>query len=243
MRSIFQSFLRLVRLAAILVGGGVAVAFSIAALAPRFVEIIKANDSTSVEINLDDLALRSVVYDRNGDEFDVLYDVENRALVELDAISGYLITSVLVVEDEGFWDHNGVDAKAIGRAFVENVNAGGIEQGGSTITQQLIKNGEVRRGWLGVHIQSVTDEIAESLSLDDASGAMVASVVEDGPAASADLKVMLSWNSAASKFLKCAVCHVLLPMLSQTRLSKPSFGATANARRLKSKLVRLKKRP
>lgn len=143
MRSIFQSFLRLVRLAAILVGGGVAVAFSIAALAPRFVEIIEANDSTSVEINLDDLALRSIVYDRNGDEFDVLYDVENRALVELDAISGYLITSVLVVEDEGFWDHNGVDAKAIGRAFVENVNAGGIEQGGSTITQQLIKNGVI----------------------------------------------------------------------------------------------------
>ena len=56
------------------------------------------------------------------------------------------------------------------------------------VIKQLIKNGEVRRGWLGVHIQSVTDEIAESLGLDDASGAMVASVVENGPAASADLK-------------------------------------------------------
>ena len=143
MRSIFQSVLRLVRLAAILVGGGVAVAFSIAALAPRFVEIVKANDSTTVEINLDDLALRSIVYDRNGHEFDVLYDVENRELVKLDAISDYLITAILVVEDEGFWGHNGVDAKAIGRAFVENVNAGGIEQGGSTITQQLIKNGVI----------------------------------------------------------------------------------------------------
>ena len=52
-----------------------------------------------------------------------------------------MIMSLLVVEDEGFYDHNGVDAKAIGRAFIENVNAGGIEQGGSTITQQLIKNG------------------------------------------------------------------------------------------------------
>ena len=112
MRSIFQSVLRLVRLAAILVGGGVAVAFSIAALAPRFVEIVKANDSTTVEINLDDLALRSIVYDRNGHEFDVLYDVENRELVKLDAISDYLITAILVVEDEGFWGHNGVDAKA-----------------------------------------------------------------------------------------------------------------------------------
>ena len=75
-----------------------------------------------------------------GDEFDVLYDVENRALVDLEEISPAMITSLIVVEDEGFWEHNGVDAKAIGRAFIENVNAGGIEQGGSTITQQLIKN-------------------------------------------------------------------------------------------------------
>jgi serine protease Do len=56
------------------------------------------------------------------------------------------------------------------------------------VIRQLIKNGEVRRGWLGVHIQSVTDEIAESLGLDEASGAMIASVVPDGPAASADFK-------------------------------------------------------
>jgi len=58
----------------------------------------------------------------------------------------------------------------------------------SPVIKQLIKNGEVRRGWLGVHIQSVTDEIAESLGLKNARGAMIASVVEDGPAASADLK-------------------------------------------------------
>jgi serine protease Do len=56
------------------------------------------------------------------------------------------------------------------------------------VIKQLIKNGEVRRGWLGVHIQSVTDEIAESLGLKDAKGAMVASVVEGGPAAASDLK-------------------------------------------------------
>ncbi|MBO6949830.1 MAG: DegQ family serine endoprotease [Rhodospirillales bacterium] len=56
------------------------------------------------------------------------------------------------------------------------------------VIRQLIKNGEVRRGWLGVHIQSVTPEIAESLGLKEARGAMVASVVEDGPAASSDIK-------------------------------------------------------
>ena len=60
-----------------------------------------------------------------------------------------------------------------------------------------MKNGEVRRGWLGVHIQTVTDEIAESLGLDKAKGAMVASVIEDGPADNAKFKagdVILSFG-------------------------------------------------
>jgi serine protease Do len=68
------------------------------------------------------------------------------------------------------------------------------------VIRQLIKNGEVRRGWLGVHIQSVTPEIAESLGLKDARGAMVASVVEDGPAAGSDIKagdVVLEFGGVA----------------------------------------------
>ena len=139
--SVVRGIVAVLRLAAILIGGGLAVAFTAAALAPRVFEIYAANDSTSAEIDLNELALRSIVFDRHGEQFDLLYDVENRELISLDQISKAMITSLVVVEDEGFWDHNGVDAKAIGRAFIENVNAGGIEQGGSTITQQLIKNG------------------------------------------------------------------------------------------------------
>jgi serine protease Do len=50
------------------------------------------------------------------------------------------------------------------------------------VIRQLIKHGTVRRGWLGVHIQTVTDEMAEALGLDTAKGALVASVLKDGPA-------------------------------------------------------------
>jgi serine protease Do len=50
------------------------------------------------------------------------------------------------------------------------------------VIKQLIKSGRVRRGWLGVHIQVVSEEIAESLGLKKAEGALVASVIEDGPA-------------------------------------------------------------
>ncbi len=57
------------------------------------------------------------------------------------------------------------------------------------IIRQLIEYGRTRRGWLGVKIQTVTDEIAESLELDKARGALVASVTEGSPAEEAKLKV------------------------------------------------------
>lgn len=51
----------------------------------------------------------------------------------------------------------------------------------TTVIAQLREFGETRRGWLGVRIQPVTDDIAESLAMDDAKGALVAGVIEGGP--------------------------------------------------------------
>ncbi len=56
------------------------------------------------------------------------------------------------------------------------------------VIRQLIDGGQVRRGWLGVHIQTVTDELAENLGLDHSRGALVASVIKDGPAEAAKIK-------------------------------------------------------
>lgn len=56
------------------------------------------------------------------------------------------------------------------------------------IIAQLREFGETRRGWLGVRIQEVTDEIAESLGMDEAAGALVAGVTEDGPASAAKIE-------------------------------------------------------
>jgi serine protease Do len=56
------------------------------------------------------------------------------------------------------------------------------------VIDQLIEFGKTRRGWLGVRIQTVTDEIAESLGLDKARGALVASITPKGPAADAKLE-------------------------------------------------------
>ncbi len=57
-----------------------------------------------------------------------------------------------------------------------------------TVVSQLIEFGKTRRGWIGVRIQSVTDEIAETLGLPNAHGALVASLTDGGPAAKTKLK-------------------------------------------------------
>ncbi len=67
----------------------------------------------------------------------------------------------------------------------------------SHVLEQLKQFGETRRGWLGVRIQSVTEEIAESVGLKTAAGALVASVTEGGPAAEAGLEagdIILSFD-------------------------------------------------
>jgi len=65
------------------------------------------------------------------------------------------------------------------------------------VIDQLIEFGETRRGWLGVQIQSVSDEIAESLGLDDAKGALVGDVFSGGPADEAGIQsgdIVLSFD-------------------------------------------------
>ncbi|MEM7068022.1 MAG: DegQ family serine endoprotease [Pseudomonadota bacterium] len=56
------------------------------------------------------------------------------------------------------------------------------------VIDQLVEFGETRRGWLGVQIQTVTEEIAESLGLEKAAGALVSGVVKDGPAEKSGIK-------------------------------------------------------
>ena len=56
------------------------------------------------------------------------------------------------------------------------------------VTEQLREFGRVRRGWIGVSYQSVTDDIADSFGLDKARGVLVANVTADGPAAQAGIK-------------------------------------------------------
>lgn len=65
---------------------------------------------------------------------------EDRMLVKLDDVPEHLIKALIAVEDRQFYSHFGVNPKAILRAMLANIKAGAVVQGGSTLTQQLVKN-------------------------------------------------------------------------------------------------------
>ncbi|HVM12696.1 MAG TPA: transglycosylase domain-containing protein, partial [Actinomycetota bacterium] len=83
---------------------------------------------------------RSTVYDVNGRVMATLFFDENRKHVKLDRINQVAREAVLAIEDTKFYEHDGVDMVAVARAALKNLLAGEIEQGASTITQQLARN-------------------------------------------------------------------------------------------------------
>lgn len=88
-----------------------------------------------------DLAQSTKIYDREGQT--VLYEVhgeEKRTLVPLDKIPNEVKWATIAVEDKNFYEHKGFKFSSIIRAVLKNVLKGGKAQGGSTITQQFVKN-------------------------------------------------------------------------------------------------------
>lgn len=121
--------------------GGAALGGSIALLVPAGREIAFGTTSYgAVPPELSPLAQRSVVLDRWGNQLTALYEGEDRDPITLDDVPDHLIEAVLAIEDRKFYEHPGVDLKGTIRALFKNVGAGEVTQGGSTITQQIVKN-------------------------------------------------------------------------------------------------------
>jgi len=137
---VIRPLFALVRLVLVLALFGLATAATATALGPTVVEVADSVTFEGVDVVTRGLATRSKVYDVNGQLLRTLQGEENRELVTLDDIPEEVVEAVLAIEDADFYRHRGVNVKATLRAAVENVGAGGISQGGSTITQQVIKN-------------------------------------------------------------------------------------------------------
>lgn len=85
-------------------------------------------------------AQSSKVLAADGQVIATLHGEENRTIVPLAKINKYLIKGVIATEDRAFYDHSGVSFKGIVRAARENFEGKQVLQGGSTITQQYVRN-------------------------------------------------------------------------------------------------------
>ena len=109
----------------------------------------------------------SKLYDRAGNLITTFHGVQNRTVVPLARIPKFAQKAILAIEDERFYEHEGVDVRAIARALVANVRSGGIEEGGSTITQQLVKQTIIAPGDIADQtLQRKIDEAALARQLE-----------------------------------------------------------------------------
>jgi membrane peptidoglycan carboxypeptidase len=137
----------LTRFGALLVGALAGVlALSLVAEALASGALRSATRSMDVEVvvpdanTLPELEERSVVLSPDGVALATLHEAINRREVALEAIPDHVWQALVTAEDRSFFEHEGYDVLGITRAAVANVQARGIQQGGSTITQQLAKS-------------------------------------------------------------------------------------------------------
>jgi len=138
MRPLSRSLLTVV---AAIVVGGLAVGACLAALIPGTVEVATAHHYTAEQVgDLKALAEPSTIYWADGSSMGTFGLEARDPITSLSEVPKIVQDAVIATEDRSFWSNDGIDLGGVFRAFLTNVTSGKIEQGGSTITQQLVKN-------------------------------------------------------------------------------------------------------
>ncbi len=128
------------RVLGVVLCGCVATALCIALAIPAVLSVAQAGSSRGPRlVPLRTLAQRTTILDANGNLLGRL-GVQDRVDVPLNAVPKVLQDAVISVEDQSFWTNPGIDVRGTLRAALANLRSGRVEEGGSTITQQLVKN-------------------------------------------------------------------------------------------------------
>ena len=118
---------------------GLAIPFAgVAGIGARNVARTMDNLPEELQTAEDPLSQRTTILDADGNRLASLYD-ENRITVPLKGISRTMVKAVVAIEDYRFYQHGALDLKGTLRALITNQANNGVVQGGSSITQQLVK--------------------------------------------------------------------------------------------------------
>jgi membrane peptidoglycan carboxypeptidase len=101
-------------------------------------KVSQSVESLPADLRTEPLAQQTKIVDPQGQTIATLYD-ENRINVPLSEISRKMVKSIVAIEDYRFYQHGALDVKGTLRALVTNQSSGGVVQGGSSITQQMVK--------------------------------------------------------------------------------------------------------
>ncbi|BCM68448.1 MULTISPECIES: transglycosylase domain-containing protein [Streptomyces] len=100
---------------------------------------VKGFDEIPANLKSPQLSQRTTILDDRGDPIATVYS-RDRTVVDLKDISPYMQKAIVAIEDSRFYKHGAVDLKGVLRALNKNAQEGGVAQGASTLTQQLVKN-------------------------------------------------------------------------------------------------------
>ncbi|MGW7683106.1 transglycosylase domain-containing protein [Kribbella sp. NPDC054772] len=106
------------------------------------------------------VAEKSVIQDSEGRTIATLYQ-QNRTPVTLKQISPLMLKAIVAIEDDRFYEHGALDAKGTFRALLRNQSAGGVQQGGSSITQQYVKLSLINKARTPQEVKQATAETYE----------------------------------------------------------------------------------
>ncbi|WP_043615560.1 transglycosylase domain-containing protein [Nonomuraea candida] len=127
--------------AAAAAAGVVAAAIALPAVGGTGAMFVSASEDLGIkpeELKEPPLAERTTVVDAKGNEIAWFYE-EYRENVKLDQMAEIMKTAIISIEDYRFYEHGAIDIEGTIRALAKNLSSGGIAQGGSSITQQYVK--------------------------------------------------------------------------------------------------------
>jgi penicillin-binding protein 1A len=135
-----------------IVGGSAAVALVVVARSPQLLVGCNLASAHQRVVGRD-----SLLFAADGSPLGAVPTSQNREPVGLDAMSRWLPAATIAIEDRRFWHHGALDYAGIGRAALADLEAGRILQGGSSITQQL-----VRARYLGAAHMTLSRKLTEA---------------------------------------------------------------------------------